>query len=499
MISRPKAAKRWRHDGTKRHAVTSTAKCQRMALWLTLLAYLLTLASCRTVGPDYRGPPASAVVNSPAIQGRFVSASASSFSQGAVPDAWWRLFDSGALDELVRQALTSNTDLRMAEANLERSAALLRQARALRQPFAGINFDPSYQQLSAESYLYPGTLSPAGVYDTGISISYELDLFGRLRRGIEAASADDEAVKAAFDLVKITVVAETARAYAQVCNAGEELAVARRSLELQERGTQVTRRLLEAGRVPQLDFTRSAGLVEQLKAELPALEAERSNAFYRLAALLGRPPSQYPRSVVSCAEAPHVRQRLPVGDAAALLRRRPDVREAERGLAAATARIGVATADLYPRITFGVSTGSTGALTDLLTSPTNRYGGGLTIHWQANRSIVRARIAAASATAALALARFDGVVLVSLRDTESALTTYSRDLERDDDLSAAQAHAREAEQEADRLYAGGKIDYLPLLDAQRTLALADSALAASHARLAFDQITVFLALGGGWK
>ena len=190
---------------------------------------------------------------------------------------------------------------------------------------------------------------------------------------------------------------------------------------------------------------------------------------------------------------------IPIGDGTELLRRRPDLREAERDLAAATARVGVATADLYPRVTLGATAGSTGAILDFLTTPTNRYGIGLAIHWQANQSLVRARISQASAAGKLALARFDGVVLTALRDTESALATYARELQRDDDLATAQARAREAEQQARRLYVGGKIDYLSLLDAQRSLASADSTLAASHAQLAADQVAIFLALGGGWE
>ena len=171
----------------------------------------------------------------------------------------------------------------------------------------------------------------------------------------------------------------------------------------------------------------------------------------------------------------------------------------ERGLAAATARIGVATADLYPRIAIGASAGSTGATSDFLRTPTNRFGIGLAIHWEANQSLARARIAQANAAAKFALAQFDAVVLTALRDAESALSTYSRNCERDGDLTTAQARASEAEEQAKRLYVGGKIDFLALLDAQRTQASADDALAASHARLATDQVAIFLALGGGWE
>jgi outer membrane protein, multidrug efflux system len=148
--------------------------------------------------------------------------------------------------------------------------------------------------------------------------------------------------------------------------------------------------LFQAGRAPSLDFTRSAGQVAQIEANIPALEAQRTNALFRLAALTGHPPAEYPKAIESCASAPRLLRPIPIGDGTALLRRRPDVREAERELGAATARVGIATADLYPRVTLGVTAGSTGDTRDLLTTPTNRYGIGLAVQWQANRSLVRA-------------------------------------------------------------------------------------------------------------
>jgi multidrug efflux system outer membrane protein len=464
-----------------------------------LFAWIVGAVGCRTVGPDYHGPPRSAAVNAPAAQGPFLSASDPAFSTKPAPGAWWRLYDSAPLDELVSTALAANTDLRQAQANLERSQSLLRQAQVARQPMAGVNFDPSYQRLSAESYLHPGTLPTYGLYDTGVSVSYDLDLFGRLRRGVEAATAEDEAVRAAYDLVKVNVAAETARAYADACDAGEELEVARHSLQLQVQSTQITKSLFEAGRASSLDYTRSSGQVAQIEARIPALEAQRTNALYRLAALMAKPPAEYPKSVESCAQAPRLLRPIPVGDGTELLRRRPDVREAERELAAATARIGVVTADLYPDVSLGASVGSTGVFDDFLSTPTNRFGIGLAIHWQANQNLARARIAEAGAAVKGNLARFDGVVLAALRDTESALNTYSRDLQRDHDLVTAQARAQEVEEQAKSLYIGGKIDYLSFLDAQRTLDSADEALADSHAGLAADQVTIFLTLGGGWS
>jgi NodT family efflux transporter outer membrane factor (OMF) lipoprotein len=428
-----------------------------------------------------------------------LSAGDGAFSAEPASSAWWRLYESSALDELVREAFAANTDLRTAQANLERSHALFREVKAVRQPMAGVDFDPSYQQLSPESYLHSGAVPAYGLYDAGASVSYELDLFGRLRRSVQAASADDEAIRAAYDLTRVTVAAETARAYADVCSAGEELEVRRRSLRIEVQIMDITHRLVAAGRAPKLDLVRSSGEVAQSKANIPTLEAQRTNALYRLAALTGHPPAEYPKSIESCASAPRLRRPIPIGDGTALLRRRPDVREAERDLAASIARVGVATADLYPRITLGASVGSTGIINDFLTSPTNRWGLGLQIHWQANQSVVRARLAGANAASKGALARFDGVVLISLRDTESALATYSRDLQRDEDVAAAQARAQEAEEQARSLYIGGKTDFLPLLDTERSLAQADAALATSHAEIAADQVAIFLALGGGWE
>jgi|SRR5579859_924703 len=460
-------------------------------------AALIGLAACQ-VGPDYRGPPSGAVVNAPAAGGPFVSATPGVFSAEAAPDGWWRLYRSPELDRLVSQAFAANTDLRMAAANLERSQALLREARASRQPTAEISFDPSYQQLSAEGYLHPGALHPSGLYDTELAVSYDLDLFGRLRRIVESATAKDEAVKAAYDLARVNVAAETARAFADACGAGEALLVAEHALALQTQSAAVTRHLVQGGRAAALDAVRSEGEVAQIRSTIPGLEAQRRNALYRLAIITGHPPAEYPKAVELCAAAPILRIAVPVGDGAALLRRRPDVREAERDLAAATADIGVATADLYPRATLGATIGSTGLLSDFLRGPTNRFGLGPGIVWEAKRSLAHARVAEAGATARLALARFDGVVLAALQETESALTTYRHDLQRDGDLMTVEARAAQAEQLSQRLYLGGKVGALTLLDAQRTRAAADAALAASHAQLAADQVAIFLALGGGW-
>jgi NodT family efflux transporter outer membrane factor (OMF) lipoprotein len=471
----------------------------KAAARLALLILALAAAGCAAVGPTYQTPK-SALINALDAQGPFVGAkSASALSEAPLPAHWWRLYQSPVLDRLVAEALSANTDLRIADANLERSRAMVQAAKAAGQPKLSLGAGAQYTQLSAEQYLLHDTLPVFNVYDIGLSASYEVDLFGRIRRGVEAAKDDDEAVEAARDLVRISVAADVARAYAQVCGLGEELDAAHTALALQQQSLVFTQRLERAGRATPLDATRSQGQIDQFRANIPVLEATRQNALFRLATLTGKPPAAFEAGLLACHAAPRLIQPIPVGDGAALLKRRPDVRAAERRLAASTAEIGISVSALYPRVTLGGSLGSTGLIGDLLKSPTNFYGLGPGVSWELNHSAARARIAAAKASQKADLARFDGVVLTALRDVESALSTYSHDLDREQRLEGARDEAAKARADALRLQAAGRSNALTTLDAERTLAAADAALSALHAQLAQDQIALFLALGGGWE
>jgi len=274
---------------------------------------------------------------------------------------------------------------------------------------------------------------------------------------------------------------------------------ARKSLALQRQSLELTKELMRRGRAIDLDVTRSQQLVDQLATSIPGLEAGRRNALYRLATLTGRPPSQFDSDLKDCATPPRLTTPLPIGDGAALLKRRPDIRESERQLAAATAAIGVATAQLYPDVRIGVGAGSIGASADAFTSPTNFWQVGSVLSWQANQSAARARIAAANATAKIALARFDGTVLTALADTESALNTYTHDLQREASAEAARDDAATVEREAETLQVGGRATALTVIDAQRALAAAEQSLAQLKSAISDDQVAVFLALGGGWE
>jgi len=468
---------------------------------LTPLALALALAGCAAVGPDYH-LPGQAAARRPAASAPFAQAADGKlFGQDEPPGQWWRLYQDPRLDALVGQALAANADLRQAQANLERAQAVSNEARAQQQPGVSVNASPAFGHSSGVQLLQPDARpQDQWTYSAGVGVSYQLDLFGQIRRAVEAADDDTQAAQAAYDAARVTVAAETTRAYADLCAAGMELASARESVRVQRESAQAVERLQGAGRGTALDVSRARGQLEQLQANVPPFEAQQRTALYRLAALTGRAPTELPQDLLACAQPPRLAQAIPVGDGAALLRRRPDIRQAERALAGATARIGVATADLYPKITLGLSGASGGPASIFGDRGTFSWSMGPLISWTIpNTGAAQARIAQAEASTRGALAKFDATVLNALRETESALVTYARQLDRDAALQAARDQSALAARQARQLFTAGKTDYLTVLDAERTLAGAESALAASRAALSGDQVSLFLALGGGWQ
>jgi NodT family efflux transporter outer membrane factor (OMF) lipoprotein len=477
---------------------------QRLSPWkkAAATALLAGLAACATVGPDYRLPD-HAVAGNQAAAAPFSGAAEAAFSAAPLPPYWWRLYRDATLDSLVDKALAANTDLRVAAANLTRARALQGETEAAGRPALGAAAAPGYGRSSAAARGLPHPLDDVWSYDAGATVSYQADLFGKIARAVEAAGADTEAAVAAYDLARINVVAGTVRAYADACSGAAQIGVAQRSLRLQREFAELSDRRIRAGRGTALDASRAQAQVEQLRAALPPLQAQRRGALLRLAALIGETPGTADPGIAAaaqCAELPRLASTVPVGDGAALLRRRPDIRQAERGLAGATARIGVATADLYPSISLGLSAGSTGVLSQFGAGNAFRWSLGPLISWSIPvNGAARSRIAEARAATDAALARFDGTVLNALRETETALTIYARELDRNAALKAARDQSALAAQQAGELYRYGRTDFLTTLDAQRSLASAESALTASDAQLAADQVTLFLALGGGWE
>ncbi|MGE8416896.1 efflux transporter outer membrane subunit [Pseudomonas sp.] len=463
---------------------------------LSLLGLSLLLSACQMVGPDYQLPKDGAIQRAD-LQGQ-LRQDANSVVSVPVPQNWWHLYHDQRLNTLVSQALAANTELRVAAANIARARAQVEQAEAQGGLNGGVKLGAQRLQESGEAFLLPEKVPVANIGEAIISASYQFDLWGTLKRGVEAAQANADATQAAADTARITVVADVVRAYTQVCAANEEYHIARESLDLQEQSVTLTQRLRDAGRGDETQVTRSQTQFKSLRAELPRYQAAREAGLYTLSMLLAKPVAQLPAGTADCAELPHIAQVLPVGDGAALLKRRPDVRQAERSLAAATATIGVATGQLYPDISIGAQVGTIGILENLGEPATNRWGFGPLLTWTVPTNGSRARIRQAEATTQAALAHFDGVVLNAIRETQTSLAQYSALLERRDALAEAEKSAQLAADQTHRFYQAGRESFLADLQATRTYTDMRAQLAMANTQVAMGQIGLFLALGGGW-
>jgi NodT family efflux transporter outer membrane factor (OMF) lipoprotein len=480
----------------KRPPRSRTRAAAPILVALTLGA--LSLAACR-VGPNYRAPPPPKGAEAP-----LRSVDPAEEVPEAPPDAWWRLYDEPQLDGLVEEALKANRNLAAADANFTAARAVLTAAHAARYPSTVAVAGGLYgRDAITDEILELGGQPPQTIwlFEDVIQAAYEVDLFGRVHRAIESANANADAVAATRDGVKVVVAAETARAYAAVCALGEELAVARHSLDVVSGEAQITAHRREAGAGSDYDVARAQALVAQVRSSIAPLQGQRRAAIFELAAVLGRTPAAAPMELESCAKPPSLRSLIPVGDGAALLRRRPDVRQAERRLAAATADIGVATAELYPTIRLaGLYGGAATELSQLNNNIGRTWGVGPEISWSfPNMAGPRARVRQAKAARAAALASFDAVVLTALKETEQALTLYGAALDNRQSLGDARDHIHTAFDIARDEFRAGSVSNLDLLTTEQTLVALDAAVAASDAALVQDQITVFKALGGGWR
>jgi NodT family efflux transporter outer membrane factor (OMF) lipoprotein len=339
------------------------------------------------------------------------------------------------------------------------------------------------------------------IFEDLFQAAYEVDLFGRVRRSIEAANASADSVAAARDGVRVVVAAETARAYAAVCALGEELDVANRSLAVVSHETDITQKRHEAGANSEFDLIRAQALVAQVRAGIPELQGQRRAALFELTALLGRTSARAPDDLEACRTPPQLVALMPVGDGSALIKRRPDVRQAERRLAAATAQVGVSTADLYPTIRLaGLYGGVASEVPQLGTNIGLAWGIGPSINWSfPNMAGPRARVRQAKAVQVAALASFDEVVLTALEEIEQALSLYGAALENRQSLIEARDRTHEAFRIAHDQFGAGALSNLDLLTTEQSLIALDAAVAASDAALVRDQIAVFKALGGGWR
>lgn len=460
--------------------------------FLPVAAMSLLLGAC-AVGPDYRQPQ-------PEVADAFAGAELVEAQAEAPPVQWWKQFGDPLLDELVDEALAANRDIAAA-------ALRLRAARSARKE-AGLEYLPTPMVQANGTNVRqsrggtPGGFEPVREYDlyeAGFDASWEIDLFGSVRRGHEAARAEHGAAVASLEDVRLTVVAELARNYFELRGAQQQLAVAERNARNQQQALDLVQSRMDAGRGTALDAARAEAQVQTTLASVPPLEAAVDRARRRIEVLVGQQPGRLADRLAGVGAMPVLPGELAIDDPASMLRRRPDVRVAERRLAATSARIGVATADLFPRISLngaiGYSAQSLGALDD----SGNDYSRiGPSVSWAIlGYGKIKERIRAAGARHEEAFANYEQAVLLALEDVENSLSGYGRERRRQEHLAAAARASVLAADLATQRFEGGVSDFLTALDAYRTALEAEDRLAASQTAAAAALIATYKALGAG--
>jgi multidrug efflux system outer membrane protein len=452
------------------------------------------LAGC-SVGPNYHPPQVAAPTN-------FTSGAEAGLSTNAPADDWWRGFGDAELVQLVNRALASNWDLHIATANLLQARALRLGAKS--DFFPAIDGQASYTNTKySEAQLFnaPGAPRTQELYDIGFDAVWELDIFGRLRRASQASTASMQAAAASLRDVQVSLVSEVARNYFQLRGAQNEVGVLHRNAENQDQTLKITQARLDAGGGTELDVARARAQLNNTLAAIPPMEATVAHAIHRLGVLTGQNPEALTAQLGASQPLPGLPSLVAIGNPSELLRRRPDIRAAERNLAAATAGIGVAVADLFPRVVFNGAIGLSAESFAGLSRPgsdTRTFGPSIT--WAAlDYGHVRSRIKAAGAVAEAALGRYQETVLTSLEETENALVDFGRAKARRAFLMESVKASQEAADLAHSRYDNGATDFLTVLDAERVLLDAQDQLAQTEMQTATALVAVYKALGGGWE
>ena len=458
---------------------------------------LALLAGC-AVGPDYQPPKTSVTAQ------QWTSPLAGGETNGPADlGTWWKNFDDTNLDLLVTVAIQSNLTLRMAEAHV-------REARAERDVTSGsfwpsVGTSGSYSRNRSGLNNFPplpgGTPLDYNLYHAGFDAAWELDVFGGTRRTIEAASAEMGAALFSQRDVLVSLLAEVARNYIAARGYQQRLAITLQNIQVQQEVLDLTSNRFENGLSSDLDVQQATALLTATEAEVPSLKTGFDQSVHHLAVLLGQPPGALMEEMSVEKPIPLTPPAVPVGLPSDLLQRRPDVQRSERDLAAATARIGAAKADLFPKFSLtgfaGVESISTGNLFDYA----SRYwSAGPTVQWEIFQAgSIRANVRVQNARQEQALDTYQQTVLVALEETENAITAFAREQTRRESLSQSVKADEQALELSTQLYNNGLADFLHVLDSERSLYAAQDALVQSDQTVSLNLVQLYKALGGGWQ
>ncbi len=468
--------------------------------WLVfglIFIFLLPLAGCRAVGPDYKQPDLFPKEGWQAPLQKGLAKDPADIQQLS---RWWTVLNDPVLTDLISNAVKNNLDVRLALERIRQYRLLKGIEETDRLPTLDASAKSSWSGTSNEN----GTGTAGTSYSAGLSAGWELDLFGRVKRSIEAADASLSAKQEALRDTLVSLVSDLAESYIDVRTAQIQLDVVKQSLAFQTESFQLTQWQLKAGLTDELDVHQARYSLENARAQIPALEDTLNQAMNRVAVLSGKTPGSLHTLLVTPAPLPELPDTIAVGLPADALRRRPDIREAEYDLIAQTAQVGVATAELYPKLTLSGSIGvdalTPADLIDNALDPSNwarSLAAGLT-HSLFDGGAIRKNIKIQSSLQEQALIQYEQAILSALEEVENALTAYVREQDRRTHLAAAAKEAQIAQELAQQKYQSGLVDFSTVLDSQQTALSYKKTLASSQGSCVTNLITLYKVLGGGW-
>jgi multidrug efflux system outer membrane protein len=456
------------------------------------------MASGCAIGPDYVAPDVP-------MPGAFAGKDRVGATQESVVDKWWGNFKDNELDSLIVEGVRSNNDLQGALARVNQSRAI--QQRSFLDLFPTVTSEGTYNRTRFPTSTFAGGALGAGqshitneYYSAGFDAVWELDIYGRVRRGYEAADAQTAASVATLHDALRMLIGEIARTYFELRGNQAQILVARENARTQEQVVTVAEALFKGGQTTEFDVVRAKSQLANTQAAIPQLEAGVKAAMFRLAVLTGRQPAELVPQLEGAKPLPTYNGPVTIGSPGDLLKRRPDIRAAENDLHAATANIGVAQGELFPKVTFvGSISVQAPTFKSLSSGDADAYGLAPGISWPAfNIGRTLAAVDQAQAVTKEALHRYEQTVLLALEDTENALAQFGASRERRDLLRQSVENSAKAVEISRVQYENGLVDLLPVLDAQRSLLASQLQLTESETNLATSLVAVFKALGGGW-
>src|SRR5882724_624307 len=484
--------------------------CERpLSSWLSIfasfvacssvVAVLLFLSGC-AVGPNYHSPQTKA-------PGRWNASPAGGETNSAITATkWWTKFNDPELDSLVGRAVRSNLDLRIAQARVREARAQYGIASADLWPTLDGSSSYARQRQSkhqplVDSVPLPGVPFENNVYQAGFDASWEIDVFGGKRRAKQAAGAQVSASEFGHRDALITLLGDVARNYVELRGYQGRLAIANQNIEAQERTLAITRNRFAKGLSSDLDVQQASTILATTRAEVPTLESSIETSIHRLEVLLGEQPGTLQAELSEASPIPAQPPVVPVGLPSELLLRRPDIRQAERQLAAATANIGAAKADLFPKFFL---TGAAGlqsvSASDWFTGDSKLWSVGPTMQWRIfDAGRIRGNIKVQNARQEAALATYEKAVLTAFEEVENGLVLYAKEQVRRRSLQDAVVSSQKSLDTANKLYANGLTDFLRVLDAERSLYQSQDSLVQSDRTITANLISLYKSLGGGWE